>query len=287
MRVVRRADLRIDYWRRAHIDRRFVRLWEESLLRVDRHLLKCVVYLYQDAPNAEDSVGEGATGFAICASAQDGNLVFIVSNRHVIEDGCTTIRLNMPDGGFSILETEETDWFYSSDNNIDCAIYWLRQPNQYDILPLGLDMMTMREDIEDIDITIGDDVVLLGRFINFEGKVQNTPTARFGKIVQMPTEPLLDERGRLTPCWLAQIPSIPGMSGSPVILKQSYAEFALFANEQSAGISMIPPRPIMLLGINCGHLLQTSPIYYKKTKAENLDIVSSYNTSVNQVLPAW
>ena len=36
----------------------------------------------------------------------------------------------------------------------------------------------------------GDDVFIVGRFVNHEGKQQNHPTVRFGAIAQMPGEPI-------------------------------------------------------------------------------------------------
>jgi hypothetical protein len=68
------------------------------------------------------------------------------------------------------------------------------------------------------DIGPGDDVFVVGRFINREGKQKNIPSVRFGNIAQMPGEPLFLDDGKELECFLIEGRSISGFSGSPVFI---------------------------------------------------------------------
>ena len=78
-------------------------------------------------------------------------------------------------------------------------------------------MLATEKFIHDENIGPGDEVVLIGRFINIEGKERNIPSVRFGHISQMPIEPL-EYEGKSQESFLCEIKSIGGFSGSPVFL---------------------------------------------------------------------
>jgi hypothetical protein len=63
--------------------------------------------------------------------------------------------------------------------------------------------------IPPLDIGIGDEAFVVGRFINHEGKQRNTPTARTGIISQMPIEPI-HIRGIDQECFLIEARSFGG-----------------------------------------------------------------------------
>lgn len=257
-----------------------VRQWE-PFVRLDPQLLECVVYLYPDAPKAERREGFGGTGFLVGVSTLFGQRSFIVTNRHVVEDGHCTLSFNTRDGATKILETDEREWRYHQDNNWDVAVHVIDHLPNYKLRHLPTPMLLEEIDLERMDMRLGDELALIGRHITFDGLQQNTPTARFGQIAQMPGDPITDERGRSAPCFLVQIHSLPGFSGSPVFLIQNIIEKNMEQDMLAVGGGV----PIKLLGVNCGHVAVSAPIYSGGTAVK--DIIASANTGITRVLPAW
>jgi hypothetical protein len=73
--------------------------------------------------------------------------------------------------------------------------------------------------IKEYNVGAGDEILMLGRFISREGIQQNTPTARFGHISQMPGEPMVTDTGDMQDeAFLCEVRSIGGYSGSPVFM---------------------------------------------------------------------
>lgn len=82
-------------------------------------------------------------------------------------------------------------------------------------------MLLKRHEIDAFRVGPGDDVFVVGRFINSQGKLRNIPSVRFGNIAQMPLKPI--EQGRVfgefqQESFLVEARSISGFSGSPVFL---------------------------------------------------------------------
>src|SRR5438876_12389505 len=107
---------------------------------------------------------------------------------------------------------------------------------------------------------IGDEVFMVGRFINHEGTQQNKPSVRFGHIAMMPGEPITNPKtGFRQNCYLVDCRSMGGYSGSPVfVMPQSMAGgrrqmmVGVFAGQRMSGP--------YLLGINWCHLHYRMPI---------------------------
>jgi len=102
-----------------------------------------------------------------------------------------------------------------------------------------------------LEIGPGDEVFIVGRFINHEGKQgkqRNLPSLRFGNIAMMPWEPIKHPDGHLQESFLVEVRSIGGYSGSPV-----FVHILPFSKRPGQkGWSM--ERGPWLLGIDWGHL---------------------------------
>src|SRR5260370_42243079 len=72
----------------------------EPMPRIPDEFLDCVVYLYPSQPAAEAGEGLGGTGFVVGIRSQDRSVqsLYVVTNRHVVELGNTTVRINTLDG---------------------------------------------------------------------------------------------------------------------------------------------------------------------------------------------
>lgn len=261
-------------------DGRVARVWE-PLVRLDPQLLECVVYLYPDAPKAEAREGFGGTGFLVGASTLWGRRSFIVTNRHVIEAGSYTISLNTRDGSTAVVETDERDWQFHSDGNFDVAVHIIEHLPHYSLLHIPLEMLLSRNDVDALDLRLGDNVALVGRHINLDGRQKNTPTARFGHLAQLPGERIKDDKGRAQAVFLAQVHSLPGASGSPVFLIQDMVE----KNMEQRRLVFGNTNPVWLLGINCGHIGEPSLVFSGASPVRDME--SHGNTGITRVLPAW
>lgn len=272
---------------------------------IDPKYLDCVIYLYPSEAAAEDGDRIGGTGFVLAVPLEDTGFttICVVTNRHVIYNGNMVVRLNTRDGGTEILALDEMKWFEHSDGD-DIALCPVRLAQHHKVVALPFRNLLTRKHIEDHDIGPGDDVFIVGRFINHEGQQRNLPSVRFGNISQMPLEPIVVE-GFPQESFLIEGRSIGGYSGAPVFVQiapglanvQSWDSEVLDALKSGAvrlpGIS--PKRvdiPIQLgpwlLGIDYCHIRSEEEIKNRKTgMSVNEDWYVSSNTGMMGVIPAW
>jgi hypothetical protein len=67
------------------------------------------------------------------------------------------------------------------------------------------------------NIGVGDDVFMVGRFMDYDGGTTNRPAARFGNISVM-LAPIKQPNGRMADCYCIDLHSRTGYSGSPVFM---------------------------------------------------------------------
>lgn len=250
------------------------------------------IYLYPSVPDAERGQRAGGSGFIFAIESQtvQGALhVFAVTNAHVIEDGSCTVRINTHDGKFDALEFDETNWLLHP-NGDDVAICVL--PN-LDISRLKFRVLNpkhllTREEAKSANVGIGDDVFIVGRFVNSEGKQQNLPTMRFGNISQMPIEPIAQRRNwgaHQQESFLVEARAISGFSGSPVVLML----YSLFSRQ---GGTMPPPEAegpdhYRLLGISWGYIKDWERVCDSRGEPLPGGSMVPVNTGMMGVVPAW
>jgi hypothetical protein len=227
--------------------------------RVPDELLRSVVYLFQDEEHAREGRGAGGTGFLVdYLDDQIGSRhCYVVSNVHVVMNGCTTLRVNKNNGLVATFAIPETAWVTHPDGD-DVVV----APIDFEIPP-GWDVGALQwenfyptaERIEELNVGIGDDVVMLGRFVGHTGRQQNQPLARFGSIAMMLGERVKDGRGLLVDAYLVEMRSLPGFSGSPVFIYIGPGSYR--GND-----TMMPfySETIGLLGIDTGHKPLTNPV---------------------------
>jgi hypothetical protein len=193
--------------------------WDLPMPRIIDDVLNCVVYLYRSKHEAEEGINIGGSGFLLGVPTErlppPAGFTYVVTNAHVIKAKCNFMRVNTFDGKCKAIETK--NWLVSNvDDLAICAIPELDHA-KFTVRTIGRDMLVTEKFIHDENIGPGDEVALMGRFVNLEGKERNTPTVRFGHISQMPIEPL-EYDGQLQESFLCEIKSVGGFSGSPVFL---------------------------------------------------------------------
>jgi hypothetical protein len=253
--------------------------------RLSDDFVKSSIYLYPSAIDAQSGTKAGGSGFVIGVPIEGrAVLLYAVTNRHIIENGSCTVRVNTSDGKFAVLEFTELDWVFHPAGD-DLAVC---------LLP-GLDSTTIRvvhfeeKDhfitnaiVDELNVGVGDDVFVVGRFVNQEGKQRNTPTVRFGNIAQMPPEKISQQRGFTTfeqESFIVEAKSIGGYSGAPVFVGMN-------PTLQRPGRPGISSNRLLLLGIGWGYISDWEPVCDASGRPiSNMKVKS--NTGMMAVVPAW
>jgi hypothetical protein len=188
-------------------------VWEKPMPRVADRLTSIVVYLYPSPDNAKNGTKWGGTGFMVRKKTSARWYDYVITNHHVAKDA-PFIRFNTHNPKNPI-DVEKGDWEYSKTDDI--AASWLERGARYNYDPIDTNFLLTETYAKDLRIGLGDDLFMVGRFLNHDGKERNMPTVRFGTIAMMPEEPIYDpEFGRDQESFLIEIRTIPGYSGSPV-----------------------------------------------------------------------
>ena len=197
------------------------------------------------------------------------------------------LRLNTKNKGICFETTAQSDWRKHPTQDIAVLLLKLNwEVFEYVTFPIEWFMTAKR--MEYVNLGIGDDTFMVGRFIGHEGKQKNLPTVRFGNISMMPEEPIKFPKRPPAKMFLVECRSISGYSGSPV--------FA-FINPTLPRPPrlMIPVDPTFntmdhgpwLLGIDCGHIATPMPMTLKKAKGIELQGHAEFNSAMAAVAPAW
>jgi hypothetical protein len=248
------------------------------------------IYLYPSEHDAHVGTRAGGSGFLLGFDSDrvpGRQIVYAVTNAHVIEDGNCTIRLNRHDGTVDVRDLDERDWVIpaSHDDIAICKMSSLDQSIQkYVCIPKR--MIATREVVAEFGISPGDETVTIGRFINADGVQRNTPTVRFGNIAQMPGEPILQDRQIIGTAqnfrqesYLVEAKSISGFSGSCV-----FTHMSPFSKRPEG-------KPhnwdTFLLGVSWGYIMDWE--YLRDAAGRPLETKTKVrvNTGMMGVVPAW
>jgi len=166
----------------------------EKMPRIPDGFLDCVVYLYLSEQDAEDGSTIGGSGFLARIISEDVPkpfwYLYVVTAKHVILEGSLFVRMTNQKGEIHVHETKDKDWAYHPDGD-DVAVCLVGiDPKEVHFNSIPINDFLRLEQIKPLDIGIGDEAFVVGRFINHEGKQRNSPTARTGIISQMPIEPI-------------------------------------------------------------------------------------------------
>lgn len=262
--------------------------------RILDEYLDCVVYLYPSEVDAEDGMRVGGSGFLVGVPSkglrQNFWFLYAVTNKHVIKNA-TTLRLNTRDGKKAILPTIRGDWIThaSGDDLAACLISF--DPKDYKFNHVPRASFLSKEIVKDFNIGPGDDVFMVGRFINHEGRQANLPTVRFGNIGQMPWETVKQDDGFEQESFLVEVRSIGGYSGSPIFAFIPAASARPGVKDWATPEKILRSHGPWLLGVDWGYINNWEPV-----RRENGEPVNPGNPAAMQVrlnkgmaaaVPAW
>lgn len=259
------------------------------LARIAPQFLECVIYLYPSKSAAADGKNAGGSGFIVGVTSEkvaDIFYLYAVTNKHVVENGQSrTIRLNTKDGKVDIRETTLDDWTISLSDDLAVMAFPLDESiHKHNFVP---DSFFLTPDlIERLKIGPGEEVFMVGRFINHEGRQCNTPSLRFGNIAMMPGEPVKRADGSLQESFIVDVRSVPGYSGSPAFVFIRPDDMRT-RHIQHDGTTF--RRLTWFLGVDWGHMPIWRDLVYKADKTtlhpDGLGINS--NSGMAGIIPAW
>jgi hypothetical protein len=234
------------------------RYWRRSLPQVPDRWLRSVVHLYGSDADARDGASYGATAFLVSVAGvdvdagefqtpnerdqaeQDGAIFrsfYVATANHNLTGGATVLRVNtLPTTPDPFIQPTTVD-------------EWERWP-EHDLAVLPIELDPSRLDFDAVPITRlagalpGDDVFMVGRFVEESGRAHNEVQVRFGNVSMLPGEPLDTDAGPLV-AYLAEMRSRGGFSGSPVFVYRPSYGAVLGGSDGMYGAE--------LLGVDQGH----------------------------------
>jgi hypothetical protein len=202
---------------------KYTRWVDTGMPKIDPEILDCVFFLYRTREDADKNEKSGGTGFFVGIPSEkfpEHHYAYAISNWHVVlEDGFPVIKVNTIDGKSHIIETEPSEWEFLPRRD-DIAIYLcpgsvLDSDDKVILIPTIL--FATDEQILKREIGVGDDVFMIGRFIDYDGEVTNAPAVRFGNISIMPVH-IKQRTGYMGKSYCLDLHSRSGFSGSPVFV---------------------------------------------------------------------
>jgi hypothetical protein len=259
--------------------------WRWPVPRVPSYLPRSVVFIYPNEGAAREDKPYGGTGFLVTVQGEEpafhvttGPLShYIVTAAHVaLKHERCVIRLNKSEG-YDPLPVTRDQWIWQAQGDLarnDLAVL----PFDFPLDEYAQDTVYVGDMLEDEtrvteevhfwntgssfdhrNAALGDDVVMLGRFVDHGGRDRNRVTARFGNVAMLPGEDLPTEGGYRLRAFLVEMRSRGGLSGSPVFLIKDDFKTPPFRSHDEIkdaerwGRSRHQyPRPPVLLGIDQG-----------------------------------
>jgi hypothetical protein len=251
-----------------------------GMARIPDELTYGIAFTYRTRAEAENNARHGGVAFlvgkpvaGVAAPPEGFYFNYAVTNYHVPWDSnAPVLRFHRRDGAIEIVELTKGDWVPHPDGD-DLAIAFLSDrmsstsPDNVKFIPTS--SIITPEIIKSHNVGFGDDVFMIGRFLNHQGtKDAIAPAVRQGNISMMP-QPLWNSvTNNDSPSFAVEMRSRTGFSGSPVAVHRN-ALTSTFATKTDPGV---PPFWWYLLGVNWGYVNE------KDTKE---------NTWLNGVVPAW
>ena len=247
--------------------------WVDSgMPKISDRVLRFAFYLYRSREDAEEGKKYGGTGFLVSVPSKrfpGYSWCHGVTNWHVaLDKGCSVIRLNTLDGKTDIIEFDPIEWeWIPNKDDIAVSPVILYKRGLHDITHIAGSTFATDKKVKDFRIGIGDDVFMVGRFIDHSGEPTNSPAVRFGNISVMPS-PIEQPNGYRGDSYCIDLHSRTGFSGSPVMVYRTHEsdlEQRLYPEE----FKEIPGAFLFLLGIHWGQFREKWPIVSENEPAES------------------
>lgn len=260
-----------------------------------RFILDTVVFVYETREQASEGRRAGGTGFLVTipfANAPDTrHHLYVVTNVHVARGASRTLRVNTRDGGVDLVAV---DGWVSIDNGPDVAVAPVSfDPSRHAVEALRADIWLLsQEEVTRLEIDAGDDVFMVGRFVDYDGRQSNRPSLRFGHVSMKEARIRQAATGYEGASFVIDMHSRSGYSGSPVFVYRTHGSIFARANSIMSGGHLMK-----LLGIHWGQFPELWEIASRRGSAEVTDPAEAQLTvdghqvrglsGMTCVVPAW
>jgi hypothetical protein len=222
--------------------------------KIPEGILYTTFYLYPSVEDAKAGKKFGGTGFFVNIPSKANpaiHIVFAVTNWHVaVQGGCSVIRLNRNSGGSDVFEFGPEEWVFEP-NGYDVAIlpFTKASARTHKMSSVAVRLSVTHDVLTELKIGPGDDVFMLGRFIDHDGGETNAPAVRFGNISMMPDGKIRQPNNVDKDMYCVDVRSRSGFSGSPVFVYRT----AVSNLENLSSISLGGSNQfLVLLGVHWG-----------------------------------
>jgi hypothetical protein len=181
-------------------------------------VLDATFFLYPSPEDARKGTKFGGSGVIVSAPLDNSTVqrvTYAVTNWHVAcAGGSSVIRLNQPDGRAYIIDKDPSEWSFLPGRQ-DVAVTPLHVFGNVKASSIPTSAFITEEG--ENDAHVGDDIFMVGRFVDFDGHETNRPATRFGTLSMMdaPIKQPTGFRGRSI---IVDMHSRTGFSGSPVYI---------------------------------------------------------------------
>lgn len=241
--------------------------------RIPSRSLNCVGYLYHSTADAEAGADFGGTAFfvSVPSTLPNRHYIYAVTNWHVAcRDGASVLRVNRKDGDTDIFDIGPEQWDF--DARYDIAVVHIPLTSAVHTFSLvqAPNAFVKKEDIEREKLGVGEDVFMVGRFVDHDGGPINRPAVRFGHISVMPA-PIEQPNGKLAESYCIDLHSRSGYSGSPVFVYRTPGydlEEKLPSRLDEASILFAGANYLALLGIHFAQFPEQWEIEHPRAKPQ-------------------
>jgi len=200
--------------------------------KIPASVINDVFYLYANVEDAKSSRNPGGTGFIAEYTGVHGRYLgptkyyYGVTNWHVAcADGFSVIRLNTKDGATDIIEFGPEEWQFLPDKHDVAAIPLTLDADLHDISTIGTHFFLEEPDERfEPTVGVGEDVFMIGLFVDHAGFTTNVPSARFGNVSMLPSKKALIKQPNdyWGESYVIDMHSRTGFSGSPVFAFRTF-----------------------------------------------------------------
>ncbi|MGO9955890.1 MAG: hypothetical protein ACLP50_07880 [Solirubrobacteraceae bacterium] len=260
-----------------------------------RSITDAAVFLYPTEEDAAKRVGWGGSGFLVGIPSEVEPTqahLYAVSNDHVTQQA-PVIRAEKMNGTVEIIAGDPSDWIEHPDGD-DIAVRPLGsapvliQQLRDQRIPVDAycffdaDRLISPDDFRwGVGPSLGDECVMVGRYINHDGEQFDRGVVRFGNLAMFPESIRQHGRAFDQESFLVDMRSVAGFSGSAVVI--------YFTQPGTLSITIGEPRPwrtmlseYWVLGINWGHLPARL-----RMRGSAQDTRVLLDSSMAGVVPAW
>ena len=252
----------------------------EGEMRIPDNALKNVVYLGSGS-SAIDFHAIG-TGFLIDHRRIPGGAYYLATADHVAKKlkAQFAIRFNDKEGNSHVQQSQKhySWWRHPTDKSVDAAVFPWGLKGGFSSLPIERILTDQSRELTRIGI--GDEIFIVGLFRKWAGRKQVVPIVRHGHIAMIANEPIPTKNYGNALMHLVEAFSLAGMSGSPVMARQTMPVPLLPQNDFEANTGLVLG-DMYLLGLVHG-IFPTEVAY----EVKDADPGQIWHSGISMVVPS-